>query len=172
LTPFVSAIATYTQEFPTSAVSDTAGDGSVLTAAPRALKSAGLGLILTRPRTSAELSFGQSRESGLVAVTANRTVDSIRLRATRALTPRSSATAFVVYSRESAPELLLDFDETSGGMQFSVGSGRSFGLDFQIENRNRSSGSATNRYSELAGGLYLRYGRVTAQGMRTPLGSR
>ena len=171
LTPFITGFVSYVQEYPTSEASALTpadavdggeiGDGSILTAAPRVAKRAEAGLRLERPRTSAQFSYTYTRETGLLLATGDRAVDGLRLNFTRALTPRSRAGVFAAYTKEDVGASSLSVDEKSYGAELSLTFGRNLGLDIRLEQRDRSGDVAADGYSELTGGIFLRYGRIT-----------
>lgn len=171
LTPFVSGFAAYTQEYPTSEVSSflptdaveggEIGDGTVLSAAPRVSKSAEIGLRMERPRTSILVAYSLNREQELLQSANSRKFDTIRTSASRALSPQSRGTLFVTYTREKLFDSSLDTDETAVGAEFSLTFGRNIGLDFRLEHRDRDGRIPARGYSELSGGLFLRYGRIS-----------
>ncbi len=169
LTPFVSAFVGYTREFPTSSGAaftperpseGIADDPSVLTGAPRETQSMDVGLTLARPRTGASLIYGHHRELELVVPAEERTFDSLHASFTHYITPRSSVSLFGVYSREKLSVTGGDSNETFYGGQLNVPLGRKLGLDVRVEHRRRDSDTAIGSYSELSGGIFLRYGSV------------
>lgn len=173
LTPFVSGFAAYTQEYPTSEVSSfqpidavqggDPGDGSILTAAPRVVKNAELGLRMDRPRTSVVLAYALHRETELIQPVRERKYDTLRASLSRSLTPRSRAGLFATFTQEDFDDSTLDTDETSVGGELSLTFGRELGLDFRIEHRKRDGFTTAEGYSELSGGLFLRYGRISGR---------
>jgi hypothetical protein len=170
LTPFISGFLSYTQEFPTSEdaifsadpsfAGSVSTDASVLTAAPRDAKSAGLGLALTRPRTFGELAYFRRRETALVSGFGNREYDNVIARVTRVFTPRTSAGLIAEFSKEQLSGAAVDTDEYSIGGHFTLNFGRSLGLEIRVESRDRDGRLFADRYSELSGGVFLRYGRM------------
>lgn len=174
LSPFISGFARFVQEYPTSDASvfvpfdatggGAAGDGSILTATPRVARTAELGLRLDRPRTTGELAFVSARETDLLGTVGNRRFDTARLTATRVLTPRSSATLFGSWSEEDLGGLSDSADEFTAGASFNVTFGRNLGLDLRVEYRERNSPIVLSEFSEISAGLFLRWGRLSAQG--------
>ena len=169
LTPFLSAFVDYHQEYPTSQAYTTAIpvgvnlnpiDASALTSAPRLSKNASAGLLFAWPRTSIDLTFNHLNETAALGVLGQRTDDVISGRVTRALSPRSSAGLYASYTSEDVPFLALKDHEQSVGAELSFSLGGSLSLDIKAGHRNRSSSITFNSYSELDGGIALRYGRV------------
>lgn len=169
LTPYVSAFIGYIQEYPTSeggALAEGArgitSDASVLTAGPREAKSSTVGFRMDRPRTAAQIAYARREESVLLDP-ASRDYNEVRGFASRMLSARSSVRILAAYAWEdfSAAE---DYDEFSVGAAMNVALGRMLSLDVQVEHRERDSDLFTNTYSELSGGIFLRYGTANAAG--------
>jgi hypothetical protein len=168
LTPFVTAFVSFEQTYPTSqgtapfnaGVVGGVADESILTAAPRLTQNTGAGVIYTRPRTSFELTFSRQQEKAKLGATGERSYDQTLARATRALTPRSNVSAFAGYTRETLGTSASSVNEASFGGQLSLSFGTALGIDVTVADLRRSSQQAFNTYSELSGGIYLRYGRV------------
>jgi hypothetical protein len=168
LTPFISGHIELSQEFPTSeavanaaaAIGATAAD-AILTAAPRLARTSSIGFTMDRSRTTADLAYVARRETGALTATGRRSTDEVRGRIARKLTPRAKLTLFADYLQDELSVPVFDANEFDVGGEFSVNFGRSLGLDLRIEHRNRSSSIASNEFSELSGGIFIRYGQVT-----------
>lgn len=171
LTPSFSVYVVYEQQYPTTqndalvqpGLGATGTDQSILSAAPRLAKNTGAGIVFARPRTSFEVAFNRLSESGELGALGKRTYDQTTARFTRALSPRSNLSAFAAYSSEDVTAFAARANERGVGAAFNFNFGTSLGLDLQVEQRERSSAAVANRYSELSGGIYLRYGRVRQQ---------
>jgi hypothetical protein len=174
LTPFISGFVSWRQEYPQSEAPAFApygategaggGDVSVLSGAPRVARSGEVGLRLERPRTRAEFGFSKREETDLLGLFGDRTFDQFRLNVTRSLTPRSQIAFFAGHSRESLSGAGVDANETTGGLELSLAFGRNLGLDLRVQHAKRSSDDPAGEFSELSGGLFLRWGRVTPGG--------
>lgn len=170
LSPFISGFLAYTQQYPTSDAPalvpadaldrEVLGDGSILTAAPRVAKSGEIGLRLNRPRTFAELAYAQTRETGLIVASGDRSLDSFRASVGRNFSPRSNGQIFALLTTEDLPVLTADADELSVGAELSLTFGRNLGLDFRVEYRDREGATALDTYTEIGAGVFLRYGRI------------
>lgn len=171
LSPFITAYVNFDQQYPTSqgaveydpAAAVTGADHTILTAAPRLTRNVGGGVIFARPRTQFELTFNRQDESAKLGAAGERTFDQFQARVSRAMTPRSTIGGFVGYTRETISPLTTSANETSVGAQLGLSFGKSLGLDVTVMDRRRTSAQAFNSFSELSGGIYLRYGRVRQQ---------
>lgn len=174
LTPFISGFLSVTQEYPQSeapaftpygATEDVqGGDASVISGGPRVARSGEVGLRLERPRTRAEFGYSKREETDLLGLFGDRSFDQFRLQVSRSLTPRSQLSAFAGHSRESLSGAGVDANETTGGLELSLTFGRNLGLDLRVQHAERSSDDPAGEFSELSGGLFLRWGRVTPGG--------
>lgn len=181
LTPYVSGFVGYTREFPTSADSaftpepaqgDLIEDSSIVSAAPRENESAELGLVMTRQRTSAMLVFVRRSEKTLGPLSQEREFDDLTASFNRMITTRSSFGLYGIYTKEDLDDVVVgpllvrvngEAKETVFGANLELALGRSLGLEFRVEHRERDSDLGVGTYKELSGGLFLRYGSARRQ---------
>jgi hypothetical protein len=170
LTPFISGYAGYRQEYPTSAganlTTDPAApapipidgieDRSILTAGPRQAKTAEIGVGIERPRSQASLTFLRTREASLVPGIGTRAFDQIRVQVNRDFSPSARGSIYGGFSSEGF-SLLPEFKEKWFGAEFAYDFSSAIGVDVRVERRNRSAEIAVNEYSEVTGGIFLRY---------------
>lgn len=169
LTPSILARASYSEEFPTSEASiKDAADQSILTAGPRLNRIGSVGLTVAKARTQADLDYVRGREEGELLNVGERTTQEIRARLTRLMTPRARASVFAARTLENVAPAGFEVRENTIGGEVMFTLGKSLALEFHVEHRKRESDLATNRYHELAGILYLRYGRVAAMAQGVP----
>lgn len=166
MTPMLSGFLGYVREYPTSeqtmAVPEPlpgtgGGDASLLTSAPRLATRVETGLRLERPRTRAELAYALRREGSLLPGEGRRRYDEVRASVTRDFTPRSQGALYAAVVREDLSLLSGNADELLAGARFGFTFGRALGVDLRVEYRDRNGAAPTSDYSELSGGLFLRY---------------
>jgi hypothetical protein len=166
MSPFLNLYVSYSDEYPTSAGANlaenpvTAGGSvhnpAVLTAAPRNAQAIEVGFNVDRPRSSAQLGVVHTDETSLLAGLGERKYDELRLRVTRLLTPASRVSVVGSYSVDEFSQVPR-FSEAMYGFEYGMDFTRTIGVDARIEQRQRSGRNAPNLYTELAGGLFLRY---------------
>jgi hypothetical protein len=167
LTPGLSAFVNGVREYPTSEATGLTADptlagggsydNSLLTAGPRLSTSYEGGLQYQNTRTSAELSYLRRKEESVLAAAGSRDYDEVRARVLRNFTPRVHGALYGAYSNEKYSQFAQRWDETLFGAELGITFGRSLGLDLRVERRDRDGLTRPDGYSELAGGLYLRY---------------
>ncbi len=170
LTPFVTAHASFSRDYSNSGTpanlatvqnpGGAVGDLSLLTAGPRLVDAADVGLTVATLLTKADLSAGHTREQSLLGLFDSRTSDGISLALTRRLGARSDAGAFASFTREDITPAILHAQEHLYGVAGSISLGGVLGLDGLLERRTRSGGVNANPYTETVIGLYLRYGKA------------
>lgn len=170
LTPLLSAHVSYSRDYSNSGTpanlatvqnpGGPVGDLALLTAGPRLMDSADVGLTFQALLTKAELSAGHTREKSLLGLFDSRTSDGLSLELTRRLGARSDAGAFASFTREEITPGILHAQEQLYGVGASVSLGGALGLDGVLERRTRSGSLNANPYNETVFGLYLRYGKA------------
>ena len=184
LTPYVSAFAAYTREFPTStdasftpepAQGDLVEDSSILSAAPRENESAEVGLEMARPRTAAALVYARRSESVLAGGGEERDFDEVSASVSRLITTRSTFGLYAIYTNETVSALdplgatvEADADEMVFGANLMLAFGRALGVEMRVEHRERDSDAGLGPYKELSGGIFLRYGSARRQAQSQP----
>jgi hypothetical protein len=168
LTPFIDGYVSYRQEYPTSVGANLAlnpvvpgGDtfeSSIISATPRKSKTAEIGIALNRTRTKADIGFLHSKEDSLSVGIGSRGYDAIHARFTRLMTPSSRSSIYGSVSRDDLSQSAR-YTEKVFGAEYGLDLSRSIGIDVRIEHRSRGSNGASTRgeYSELGGGVFLRY---------------
>jgi hypothetical protein len=166
MTPMLSGFFSYSREYPTSDLgsqfpttsSTIPEDSSILTGAPRLAERGQVGIDFNSPRTHGQLSYSRNREESIVDdVAGQRTVDTIRGEMTRNFTPRTLGTLYAEHAREKFSAEDERSRETAFGARLGFSLSRSIGVDVQLEHRNRDGTSAIGEYSELNGGIFIRY---------------
>lgn len=167
LAPSLSGFLNAIREFPTSipaALSEdptfSGGgpyDSSVLTQGPRLTTRVESGLRLEQPRTRAELAYARNKEDGRSAGVGVRHYDEVRGSVARRFTPRVDGSLYGVLTDEKFSGVAGTFDERLLGARFGVLLGRALSVSLLVEHRKREGPVPTGEYSELAGGIFLRY---------------
>jgi hypothetical protein len=170
LSPSLEGFIAYVNEFPVSDRPTIVGqlpvipdDESVLTAAPRRTKFGSLGFSFTRPRTQADIAYMHSFEDGVLGTLGERTWQALRGNFTRNLTANSLASLYAIHTREELRGLSptpVKADENTYGAEFEWLFGRKLSLVVYSQFKDRESQLITDRYDELTGGIFVRYGRV------------
>ena len=170
LTPYVSAHASYSRDYSSSGTpanlatvqnpGGAVGDLTLLTAGPRLVDSADVGLTVEALLTKVEIGAGHTREKSLLGLFDSRLSDGVSVAVTRRLGARSDAGAFASFTREQITPAILQAQERALGVAASISLGGSLGLDGVLERRMRSGGVNATPYNETVFGLYLRYGKA------------
>ncbi len=187
LTPFVSGFLGYTQVFSTSAdatftptPSDGAlfGDASTLSGGPREYSSSEVGLVMSRTRTTATLTYARRAESTVGPREDDRNYDELSASLTRLITTRSSFGVYGTYTDEQlegvlvdpfGPPIDADASELMFGTNLQLALGRALSLEVRAEYRDRDSDVVGGSYKELSGGIFLRYGSARRQASQAAL---
>lgn len=166
VTPFLSVFANGVREYPTSEDSGLAfdlavpgsgsADSGLLTAGPRLSTSYEAGVAFASTRAQAEVVYLRRKESSVLAGVGARNYDEVRARVTRNFTPRVRGALFASYGKEDF-SLADAWDEKLFGGELGISFGRALGLDLRVERRDRDGATRAQGYSEVAGGIYLRY---------------
>jgi hypothetical protein len=167
LSPMLTGALSYIREYPTSessaltsAPSVSGGvvlDNSLLTSAPRLSSGIEAGLRLDRPRTQAEINYTRREEESLVVGLGRRSYDEIRARVSRDFTRSTRGSVFGATSNEDFTAFARSIDEWNIGAELTLAFGRALGLDLRIQYNERNGTALLDQYSELSGGLFLRY---------------
>lgn len=163
MTPALTGYVGYVREFPTSeeSIPADAGSGSAdptqLASTARINTRIETGVRLERPRSSAELAYAHRRESALLAGVGSRNQDELRVRVSRAFTPRSRGTLYASATREDVSIAADPAKEHAVGLELAYTFGRALGLDLRVEYRDRNGAAAQDTYDEFSAGLFLRY---------------
>jgi hypothetical protein len=163
LTGFIGAVREYPTSEDTARSADalnTAGgeyDRSELTSGPRQSTGVQLGLRFERPRVNAELTYELRDEESLVGTAAERTRHALHGSVGRRFAPRVRGTLFGTLTNEDVPGPGGNVDEWTLGAELALSFGRSLDIDLRVEQRDREGLSALDDYSELSGGIFLRY---------------
>jgi hypothetical protein len=168
LTGFVRAV----REYPTSEDVARSSDSlsvvvggynrSEFNSGPRQSTSIEGGLRYERPRVDGELGYLHREDDSLAGVAAEHKFDEFRASASRRFTPGVRGTLYGTLTNEDISGLTGgNVDERALGARLGISIGRSLGLDLQIEHRKRDGITALDGYSELGGGIFLRYSGST-----------
>lgn len=168
MTPYVSGYVRATREYPTSAgvassgsvTPGSLGDATVLSGAARENESAEVGFNVARPRTAMQLGYIWRQESTVFTTVQERTAQEVRGSISRQFATRSTGTLFGAYLSEDVEVADGNADETTYGLELSFSLGRSLSLDLRAQQRDRDADRPENNYSELSGGIFLRYGNA------------
>jgi hypothetical protein len=167
ITPAVTAYLRAIREYPTSADNGVSADPSsivggtmdtnLLTAAGRLSTSVEGGFQLDKTRVLGELSYRYAQEESLLAGLGKRDFNEVRGRLTRVFTPGSRGSLYATFSTQEFSLLADKFDERLLGAEVGLALSRTIGLDVRVEHRKRTGDDATTNYSEMSGGIFLRY---------------
>jgi hypothetical protein len=167
LTPSMTGYVNAVREYPTSEETTLLGDPLVsagvddatsdFTSGPRLATSFGVGLRFTRPRTESSLSYTYREEESLLAGAAQRKYGEWRGDLSRRFTPGVKGTLYARMTDEDFSGIAGNAQERSVGAQLGISFGRALGLDIRIEHNKRDGITAADDYSELGGGIFLRY---------------
>ncbi|MDR2214657.1 MAG: hypothetical protein LBE59_02315 [Nevskiaceae bacterium] len=173
LTPTLEGSLSYSREYPTSFVGGLTAnttipgegftDQTLFSALPRQQDQLEAALTMTRPRTTARLSYALRSEDPLGADVNKRDFDDVRLVVSRRFTPRATGSIFANRISERYSALAANSSQTRVGGLLTVMLGASLGLDVQIEYNDRSARQLGGSANELAGGIFLRYARIPGQ---------
>lgn len=164
LTGFIHANREYSTSDMTAASFDPAlpgggsYDNSQLSAGPRLMQNLEGGLRFERPRTQAEAAYMVHKEDAQATGAGVRRFNEWRGSVTRLLRPGLQGSIYGALTHESFTISPESFDERILGGTLGVSFGRSLGLDLRMEYRNRDGITVADHYSELSGGVFLRYG--------------
>lgn len=159
LTGFVNAAREYVTSEPTDQQFVPGGDAQ-LTAGPRRATRLDGGLRFERPRTQIELAYQWRSETAQAGQADSRDYAQVRGSLARVFTPRVRGALFASFSDESFSAYSADSLEYIYGAQLGISLGRSLGLDLRLQHNERNGNAQFPGYSEMTGGLYLRYGRT------------
>lgn len=167
VTPAVTGFLNAAREYPTSMAfplstdptfsGGGAYDSSVLTQGPRLTTRVEGGLRLEQPRTGAEIAYARNKEDGRSSGAGVRHYDEVRGNFTRRFSPRAEGSVYGALTDEKFTGLAGSFDERLLGARLGIALGRALGVDLHVEHRKREGPIPTGEYSELAGGIFLRY---------------
>jgi hypothetical protein len=163
LTGFVSAVREYptsedaARSFDSSATAGAEYDSALLTSGPRQTTQLEGGFRFDRPRVQAELAYSRRNEEAAGGVSAERTLDELRGRFTRRFTPRAQGSLYATIANEDYSGATGSADERTAGVELGFNFGQALGLTFRVEHRKRDGSAALSDYSELSGGVFLRY---------------
>jgi hypothetical protein len=167
LTPSVTGFINAVREYPTSEESALSVDPAVaegsdygtsdFTSGPRLATSFGAGLRFTRPRTESSISYTYREEESLLAGAGQRKYGELRGQLTRSFTPAVRGTLYAGMTDEDFAGVAGNAQERSIGAEVGISFGRALGLDLRIEHNNRDGFTTAGDYSELSGGIFLRY---------------
>ncbi|MGC4029173.1 MAG: hypothetical protein QM696_09900 [Steroidobacteraceae bacterium] len=167
LTPALSAFLNGVREYPTSEAAALSADPTIagggtydsglLTSGPRLSSSYEGGLRFTTVRAQAELAYLRRKEESLLSAVGERNYDEVRARVARNFTPRMNGSLFAVYSSEDFTAFVDKYDERIFGAQLGITFGRAMGLELRAEHRKRDGIVRERGYSEMSGGVFLRY---------------
>lgn len=167
LTPMLTASVGYIHEYPTSSGSsfetDPTGpgggdvDNTIVVASPRVTDTLNFDLTLVRARTEAQLAYSSQNDESLIGLLGERSYDKWRFRVSRDFTPSARGTFYVAKASEEFTTFTQDYDDMIFGGELTILFGRSLGLDFRAEYRDRNAVASDEEYQEVAWGLFLRY---------------
>ncbi len=176
LAPSLTAFLNGVREYPTSeaaalSADPTVGggggyDNSLLTSGPRLSTSYEGGLRFETVRGQAELSYLRRKEESLLVLAGERNYDELRARVRRNFTPRMHGALSAVLTSEDFSLFADEFDERILGAEIGITVGRALGLDLRVEHRDRDGITPAGGYSELSGGVFLRYSPRRESGTR------
>jgi hypothetical protein len=166
LTPSLTGFASAVREYITSEPTDQQfyvlrnGGDAQLTGAPRRATRFDGGLSFERRRTQFELAYLWRSETAQTAQRESRDYGQARGSLTRVFTPRVRASLFASLGDEFWSTYSAQSLEYVYGAQLGISLGRSLGLDLRLQHNERNGNAQFPGYSEMTGGLYLRYGSL------------
>lgn len=176
LTPSLTAFVNGVREYPTSEAAGLTADPTIsgggsydsnlLTSGPRLSTSYEGGLRFASARVEADLSYLTRKEESLMLAVGKRNYDELRGRVTRHFTPRMQGSLFAARTSEDFSFFAETFDDTILGGEIGISFGRALGLQLRAEHHDRDGITRAAGYSEMAGGLFLRYSPQEARGAR------
>jgi len=164
LTPLLTGFVSATREYITSEPTDQqiVGPGQVgeaqLTGEPRRATRFEGGVRFGGARTQFELAYLWRNETAQTAQHESRDLGQARGSVTRAFTPRVRGSLFASFGDESFSAHSADALEHIYGAQLGIELSRSLGLDVRLQHAERDGNAQFPGYSEMSGGLFLRYG--------------
>jgi hypothetical protein len=147
-------------------------DSSLLTAGPRQQTNFQGGMRFERTRSDAQITYTVQKEQSLLAGIGSRRYDELRANLGRRFTPGVSGSFYSAFSKEDYTGFTQNFESVVVGAQLDASIGRALGIGLYVEHHNRDGNTAAEKYSELSGGLYLRYRGATGRSSPANPGSR
>jgi hypothetical protein len=163
LTGFVSAVREYPTSDDVARSFDSTGepgggyDSGLLTSGPRQSTRLEGGFRFERVRMNGEIAYSRREEQAETGLIAERTMDELRAQVGRRFTPNTRGTLVAGLTKEDISGTVGSTDERRAGAEFAISFGRSLGMDLRVEHRKRDGRTALDSYSELSGGVFLRY---------------
>jgi hypothetical protein len=163
LTGYVSAVREYlTSEPIVQEVVVPGSGGDAQLNGPRLATRIDSRLRFEQPRTQVELAYLWRGEKAQTGQHESHDYGQIRGSFNRVLTPRVQGSLFASFGQESFSAYSADSLEYVYGAQLGMSLGRLLGVELRLQHNERKGNAQFRGYSEMSGGLYLRYGRARA----------
>ncbi|MEZ5499001.1 MAG: hypothetical protein R3E77_06195 [Steroidobacteraceae bacterium] len=157
---FATAEPGYGREFSTPVLPSTGSTNDFAFGVPQQRDNFQAAYAFVRPRTTVDISLGTRRDRLLSGPSATRRFDSLRGSVMRRISPTIDGALFAERTSDRFELLGVDADETSFGTRVSVALSPRYSIDFSLRHNERNSNVGGADFTELAGGVFLRYGSV------------